>query len=57
MLVDQLFRVEADFSKHPGADMKSDNLKLVRYQQNPTANWGPGARAQTGTKRKERQDA
>ncbi|KAF8344252.1 N2 N2-dimethylguanosine tRNA methyltransferase, partial [Cantharellus anzutake] len=34
----------ADFTRHPGA-VDSSSVKLVRYQQNPTPNWGPGSRA------------
>ncbi|KAL0083090.1 N2,N2-dimethylguanosine tRNA methyltransferase [Phycomyces blakesleeanus] len=41
---------EADFTRHPDASPKSRSVNLVRYQINPTANWGPKARA--GKKRK-----
>jgi tRNA (guanine26-N2/guanine27-N2)-dimethyltransferase len=42
--------IEVDFTKHPEASAESRNVNLVRYQVNPTANWGPKARA--GKKRK-----
>ncbi|KIM58909.1 hypothetical protein SCLCIDRAFT_1050790 [Scleroderma citrinum Foug A] len=42
---------EADFKKHPGVVTRSSKVKLVRYQQNPLPNWGPGSKA-SGTKRK-----
>ncbi|RKO89108.1 N2,N2-dimethylguanosine tRNA methyltransferase, partial [Blyttiomyces helicus] len=32
---------EADRGKHPKADPPSRSIKLVRYQENPTKNWGP----------------
>ena len=41
----------ADFATHPRA-IESSSVKLVRYQQNPTPNWGPGSRAGGKTKRK-----
>jgi len=43
-------RFTADFSRHPQAVTQASKVKLVRYQHNPTPNWGPGTRA--GTKRK-----
>jgi len=47
---------EADFTSHPLTVVQSSSKdKLVRYQQNPTPNWGPAARAESGVKRK-RQD-
>lgn len=48
---------EANFGHHPGATTKSSAVKLVRYQQNPLPNWGPGSRAVSGTKRKRPADA
>ncbi|KAF8320025.1 N2,N2-dimethylguanosine tRNA methyltransferase [Clavulina sp. PMI_390] len=44
--------VVSDFKKHPDA-LRSPHTKLVRYQTNPTANWGPASRA---GKRKPGQD-
>ena len=43
---------EANFMHHPQAITRDANL--VRYQMNPTPNWGPGSRASagSGTKRK-----
>lgn len=45
-------RAEADFSHHPQSVSRSSSVKLVRYQQNPLPNWGPGSKAVSGTKRK-----
>ncbi|KAL4067985.1 tRNA methyltransferase [Scleroderma citrinum] len=44
-------RSEADFAKNPGSVTQSSKIKLVRYQQNPLPNWGPGSKA-SGIKRK-----
>lgn len=46
---------EANFTPHKNAITK--DAKLVRYQQNPLPNWGPGSRAVagSGTKRKRQQ--
>jgi tRNA (guanine26-N2/guanine27-N2)-dimethyltransferase len=43
---------EANFTSHPLAVTQSSKVKLVRYQQNPTPNWGPAAKAESGIKRK-----
>ncbi|KAH7914686.1 tRNA methyltransferase [Hygrophoropsis aurantiaca] len=45
-------RREANFNKHPQSVTQSSAVKLVRYQQNPTPHWGPGSKADSGTKRK-----
>ena len=37
--------MEVDFTKHPNSVTQSGKVKLVRYQENPTAYWGPGKRA------------
>lgn len=42
----------ADFTMHPDARSESRKNHLVRYQINPTKNWGPQARAGGGNKRK-----
>ncbi|KAJ6547596.1 N2,N2-dimethylguanosine tRNA methyltransferase [Mycena capillaripes] len=43
-------KVEANFTTHPeSAKHTSNKFKLVRYQENPTANWGPGTKAVSGT--------
>ncbi|KAL4215733.1 N2,N2-dimethylguanosine tRNA methyltransferase [Rhizopus microsporus] len=42
--------IEVNFTKHPKAVSQSKSEGLVRYQVNPTPNWGPKARA--GQKRK-----
>ncbi|KAI7900790.1 N2,N2-dimethylguanosine tRNA methyltransferase [Cokeromyces recurvatus] len=42
--------IEVDFTRHPKAMPESKHEHLVRYQVNPTPNWGPKARA--GQKRK-----
>ncbi|KAJ3206244.1 tRNA methyltransferase 1 [Clydaea vesicula] len=44
-------KVQADFSIHKDCESQSRKFKLVRYQENPTPNWGPGSRAK-GKKRK-----
>ncbi|KAI9288420.1 N2,N2-dimethylguanosine tRNA methyltransferase [Umbelopsis sp. AD052] len=38
-------KFEADFTRHQDAIPPSRHIKLVRYQVNPTPNWGPKARA------------
>ncbi|KAI0780845.1 N2,N2-dimethylguanosine tRNA methyltransferase [Trametes elegans] len=45
---------EANFKRHPESVTASSKVKLVRYQQNPTPNWGPGAKP--GAKRKRGQE-
>jgi len=40
-----MYRIEANFTVIPGANPKSRSLKLVRFPENPQANWGPKARA------------
>ncbi|KAH9856963.1 N2,N2-dimethylguanosine tRNA methyltransferase [Lenzites betulinus] len=47
-------KTEANFKRHPESVTASSQVKLVRYQQNPTPNWGPGAKP--GAKRKREQD-
>jgi len=44
-------RFEASFKHHPQSVTLSSKVKLVRYQQNPTPNWGPGTKAATKRKR------
>ncbi|KAL0946857.1 hypothetical protein HGRIS_013024 [Hohenbuehelia grisea] len=39
----------ANFKRHADTVTPSSKVKLVRYQQNPTANWGPGTKAVAGT--------
>lgn len=48
---------EADFSTHPKAISRASQVKLVRYQQNPTANWGPGSRPGAGGSKRKREEA
>ncbi|KAJ7285794.1 tRNA methyltransferase [Mycena rebaudengoi] len=48
-LLDKEIKVEADFTKHPDADAFISKVKLVRYQENPTAHWGPATKAVSGT--------
>ncbi|KXS19358.1 N2,N2-dimethylguanosine tRNA methyltransferase [Gonapodya prolifera JEL478] len=36
---------EVNFTTHPQSEPQSRKINLVRYQENPTANWGPKARA------------
>ncbi|KAI0322222.1 tRNA methyltransferase [Amylostereum chailletii] len=47
---------EANFARHSDTVTPSSKVKLVRYQVNPTPNWGPGTKAQSGTKRKREGD-
>lgn len=42
----------ADFTKHPDSVTPSGKVKLVRYQENPTPNWGPARKATGNLKRK-----
>ncbi len=44
-------RIEANFKRHPESVTPSSKVKLVRYQQNPTPNWGPGAKPSGKRKR------
>jgi tRNA (guanine26-N2/guanine27-N2)-dimethyltransferase len=34
-----------DFTSHPDSVTAAGKVKVVRYQENPTPNWGPGKRA------------
>ncbi|KAI0006165.1 tRNA methyltransferase [Russula compacta] len=51
VLLQQEPSFEADFTLHP-LTVTHSKVKLVRYQQNPTPNWGPAMRVGSGTKRK-----
>ena len=42
-----------NFQKHKDAEPASRKIKLVRFQENPTANWGPKKRASGKRKREE----
>jgi len=55
VLLQQEPSFEANFTSHPLTVTQSSKVKLVRYQQNPTPNWGPATKAESGIKRK-RQD-
>ena len=45
---------EANFGYHPEANaFVSSKFKLVRYQQHPTPNWGPGSRPKGKRKRED----
>ncbi|KAN0076846.1 tRNA methyltransferase [Tylopilus felleus] len=48
-LLSKEIQTPIDFTKHPDS-VTRDDVKIVRYQQNPLPNWGPGSRA--GGKRK-----
>lgn len=51
-------RSEIDLSYNQAADKAMlANVKLVRYQQNPTANWGPQAKAGRNTAKKAKLEA
>ncbi|TFY64033.1 hypothetical protein EVJ58_g2891 [Rhodofomes roseus] len=41
-------KAEANFKHHPQSVTSSSKVKIVRYQNNPTAHWGPGKKAGTG---------
>jgi tRNA (guanine26-N2/guanine27-N2)-dimethyltransferase len=36
-----------DFNSHPNANPQSRRIGLSRFQENPTAFWGPGTRSQS----------
>jgi tRNA (guanine26-N2/guanine27-N2)-dimethyltransferase len=38
--------IKIDFTPNPAANPPSREAGLTRYQVNPAANWGPGARSQ-----------
>ncbi|EDO48806.1 predicted protein [Nematostella vectensis] len=38
-------QIQASFEMYPGANPPSRQQKLLRFQENPEANWGPKARA------------
>lgn len=38
-------REQSDFTIHKNCEPESRKVKLVRFQENPTVNWGPKARA------------
>ncbi|KAK7014835.1 guanine(26)-N(2)-dimethyltransferase [Favolaschia claudopus] len=42
-------KIEANFTAHPDINKYTSRIKLVRYQENPTPNWGPGSKAVSGT--------
>lgn len=46
LLIHAIFHsISVSFSRHKDAYPKSRSIHLVRYQVNPTPNWGPKARA------------
>ncbi|KAB5595291.1 TRNA (guanine-N2-)-methyltransferase [Ceratobasidium theobromae] len=44
---------EANFSRHPQAISRASQVKLVRYQQNPAPNWGPGSRPSAAKRKRD----
>ncbi|TFK42549.1 tRNA methyltransferase [Crucibulum laeve] len=48
--------IQANFKRHPDSVTSSSKVKLVRYQENPTTNWGPRKAATGAPKRKRTQD-
>lgn len=46
-------RTEANFEHHSKSVTASSKVKLVRYQTNPTPNWGPGKKAGSGKRKRE----
>ncbi|RPD66222.1 N2,N2-dimethylguanosine tRNA methyltransferase [Lentinus tigrinus ALCF2SS1-6] len=53
VLLSKEAKIEANFKRHPESITPSSKVKLVRYQQNPTPNWGPGAKPSGKRKRDE----
>lgn len=49
-------RTQANFKRHPESVTASSKVKLVRYQQNPAPNWGPGAKPAAKRKREQEGD-
>ena len=49
-------KFEADFTHHPDAVTQSSRVKVVRYQQNPAPNWGPGTKATSGVSKKRKRE-
>ncbi|KAF8550284.1 N2,N2-dimethylguanosine tRNA methyltransferase [Imleria badia] len=49
-LLNKAIQTPIDFKKHPESVTRTTDVRIVRYQQNPAPNWGPGSRA--GGKRK-----
>ena len=45
-------KFEAKFDHHPDTVTQSSKVKVVRYQQNPAPNWGPGTKATSGNAKK-----
>lgn len=45
-------KFEANFKHHPDTITQSAKVKVVRYQQNPAPNWGPGTKASSGNSKK-----
>ncbi|KAF7793124.1 hypothetical protein EIP86_004233 [Pleurotus ostreatoroseus] len=48
---------EANFAHHPKSVTSSSKVKLVRYQQNPLPNWGPAAKAKSGKRKRDGDEA
>ena len=40
-------KINVNFDLHPNANPRSRQTHMSRFQVNPTANWGPGARSTT----------
>ncbi|OJT15717.1 hypothetical protein TRAPUB_4615 [Trametes pubescens] len=56
VLLSKEARTEANFKRHPESVTASSKVKLVRYQQNPAPNWGPGAKPAAKRKREQEGD-
>ncbi|XP_006458094.1 hypothetical protein AGABI2DRAFT_183183 [Agaricus bisporus var. bisporus H97] len=48
--------LQVNFKQHPDSITPSSEIKLVRYQQNPTSNWGPGTKAISGSGNKRKRN-
>ncbi|KAF7976714.1 hypothetical protein HWV62_5885 [Athelia sp. TMB] len=44
--------MEHNFKRHPQSVTQSSDVKLVRYQVNPTSHWGPGSRPDNGKRKR-----
>ncbi|KDQ12338.1 hypothetical protein BOTBODRAFT_34632 [Botryobasidium botryosum FD-172 SS1] len=49
-------KTDANFKKHAMVSALSGGAKLVRYQQNPTPNWGPAAKAGPSKRKRTRDE-
>jgi len=55
-LLERPQQATVSFERHPGIVSRSADVKLVRYQTNPSLNWGPKPRANPKRKREPMED-